>query len=448
MNELFFIMGLTILTGFLSTFIFDKTRISQVILLMLFGFILGPMLGIIDASEGSVIVAILPFIATLALIVLLFDGGMSLDIFAVAHAIPRSTIFTIVVFFFGLVLVGSFMSFGLGWPILNGLLLASVIGGTSSAIVIAMVEKTGVAKETKSFLAVESTITDALCIITAMILLNLIMANQTPEAGEVVSILLSSFSIAILLGILSALAWVLLAGRFRMKKYAYMLTLAMVFGLFSVTEAVGGNGSFSVFVFGLMLGNSGEISRLLKCRAAYNLSHSIRFFQEEITFFVRTFFFVFMGLLLSPGYFTAGIIAVSVAVLALIVLSRYGPTRLMLSSLPKRDRSIVVAMLPRGLAAAVLATLPISNGLVIADFREIVFATILFTNVAATVGIFLFDKPENSEKRREELAEAIQSVEHEPPEQEDAGECAQDGEESGLQGEEAELDKPAGSKSG
>lgn len=284
MYELFFVLGLAIFIGFLASLIFERTRISQVIILILFGFVLGPIAHIVDVSPDSVIVSLLPFLAALALIVLLFDAGLMIDVFAVAKAIPRSTLFTFLVFTISVLMVAAFSSLALGWPILHGILLGSVVGGTSSAIVIAMVEHARITKGARSVLIVESTITDALCIIVAVIAIQLIVSNQAPEIPAVINMFLSSFSIAILFGMISAVMWIFVIDRTSLSKYAYMLTLAMVFGLYAVTEALKANGGIAVFVFGMVLGNAKDLGALLRFRKEVSVNPNIRLFQEEITF--------------------------------------------------------------------------------------------------------------------------------------------------------------------
>lgn len=420
--ELFFVLGLTIFTGFITTLIFEKTRISQVLLLMLFGFLLGPLFHVVDVSPNSIIVSILPFVASLALIVLLFDAGLMIDLFAVARAIPRSTVFTFLVFCLGLLLVTSFFVLFFQWPLLHGVLLGAVAGGTSSAIVIAMVEKARITKETKSLLTIESTITDALCIIVAVIAIQLIISNESPSIGTVANLLFSSFSVAIVLGVISAVIWIFAIQRKDVSKYAYMLTLALVFGLYALAETFKGNGGFTVFIFGMVLGNSKDLGRLLRIRHPLEINPMIRLFQEEITFFVRTFFFVYIGLLLSPAYFSPYILLISIALLVLFALSRWLIQKFILGDLSVKDKNIVVAMMPRGLAAAVLATTPLANGIVIPDFQQIVFGVILLSNVAATLGIFIYDRETGKKQKpkvEEELAEVMEGAEmQEEPEEE------------------------------
>jgi cell volume regulation protein A len=391
-NEFFFI-SLTIITGFAATLVFERTKISQVILLMLFGFLLGPVLGLLNVSSGSIIVSMLPFISTLALIFLLFDGGVEFDVFSVARSIPKSMLFTFLVFGLSVVLVGGFSYFVLGWPLLQGLLLGAVTGGSSSAIVIAMVEKTNTSKETKSLLTVESTMTDALCIITAIILVQLITANQAPEAGTVVGLLLSSFTTAILMGVLGAGLWMFVLGKFRIERYSYMLMLALIFALFALTESIKASGGVAVFVFGIILGNARKIGKFAKIDWENPMKSMMRQFQDEVTFFVRTFFFVYIGLLLSLDYFNTNVILITLGLIAVYALARLIISRLVLGGILPKDRNVIVSMMPRGLAAAVLATLPLTSGIDIPDFQQLVFGVLLFSNIAATLGVFLSDRP-------------------------------------------------------
>jgi len=401
MTEVFFVLGLTLLTGFLATIFFERTKVSQVLILMLFGFLVGPMLDLVDASGESIIVSILPFISTLALIVLLFDGGLTLDLSSVASSISRSILYTLSVFLISLILVSSFAYIVLGMELAHGVLLGAILGGTSSAIVIAMVEKSQAQKETRSLLTVESTITDSLCILSAVVVIELLTAGGPLEPGHILNMLLSSFLLAIAVGASAAFAWMGIIRKFTVSRFGYMLTLALVFMVYSVTEAVLGNGGFAVFPFGLVLGNARKISSFLNLPQEAPMSPIIRLFQEEVTFFVRTFFFVYMGLLLSPSYFSGSVVLVSLAISAIFLAARYIAIRYMLPPMPRKDRGLIATMLPRGLAAAVLASYPLANGIAIPDFQQIVFVVILLTNIAATGGLFIYGR----EDEREEEAE-------------------------------------------
>lgn len=414
-NELFFIIGFTIFVGYLSSLFGERTKISEVLLLILFGFLIGPIFGFVDVSPGSIMVQILPIISAVALIVLLFDGGIMLNLRSVARAIPRSTAFAIVVFAVSTALTALFMSGALGWSLAHGLLLGAVVGGTSSAIVIAMADKLDITKDTKAKLTVESTTTDALSIVVAIVVLRMIMESVTLSVGSLANLMLGSFTIAIFLGIFSAFSWIVISHKFLLHKYNYMLTLALVFGLYAITEAVNASGGIAVFTFGLVLGNAKHLLGLLKIQIERPVDPKVKIFQDEVTFFVRTFFFVYIGLLLSPQYFSGLVVLVSVALLCLLFLARWVSTKFVLPELPELDSKVVLSMMPRGLAAAVLATYPLAAGLKLPGFQEIVFAIILLTNLAATVGVFAFSN-HYREKPEEKLKATIEEAEKEEAE--------------------------------
>lgn len=401
MYEIFFVIGLTIFIGFVTTTIFERTRISEVIPLMLFGLILGPILHTVDVSPNSIIVSILPFISTLALIVLLFHAGLMMDIFAVARAITKSTIFTVAVFVITLALITIFSILVLQWPVMHGILLGVVLGGTGSAIVVTMIEKARIKEETKSLLILESIITDALCIIIAGIIIQLIVSSQTPELPTMFNTLLSSFTIAVFLGILCAGIWTFIVKYEWLSRYSYMLILALVFCLFGITETLKGNGGFAVLVFGIILGNMPKLKKILKFKNEAKISPLMLTIQEEIAFFVRTFFFVYIGLILSPSNLSGAVMIVSLVLLSIMLTSRLAVQKAFLPNMPQKEKNILVTMLPRGLAAAVLATIPTANGIYISSFQQIVFSVILLSNIFTTLAIFIFDRKEGKNKKED-----------------------------------------------
>jgi cell volume regulation protein A len=398
MFEYFFIIGIILIIGFLATIIFQRTRISTVLILMAFGFLLGPGLGIVDATEESMIVQISSFIATLALIILLFDGGMMLDIKSVLKAVPKSTLFTFLVFIVTMTLVTVFCTL-IGWDPLHGALIGAIVGGTSSAIVIAMAERAGITREARAFLTIESTITDALCIISAMVVARIIVSTTVVGAGDIGHMFLAAFLIALFMGAVAAIVWLFAIQKLRIEKYYYMLTLAVAFIVYSLTEGIDASGGFAVFVFGLTLGNARSIIRNLSMspELAMASTSTLKRFQEEVTFFVRTFFFVYAGLLFLPNYFSFGVLSVAFIITLLALAGRKVSQRVVVNGtdFTKQDKTIITTTMPRGLAAAVLATTPAVVAVTATDFAPIIFGVIVFSNIVATLGIFFFsgEKP-------------------------------------------------------
>ena len=109
--------------------------------------------------------------------------------------------------------------------------------------------------------------------------------------------------------------------------------------------------------------------------------------HNQLTFLVRSFFFVFVGLLATLDRIEFIFFGVVAAIL--IYLTRIGIVKV---SLGKRfslfDKKVTSAMIPRGLAAAVVAIIPLTIGIANAEvYPQIVFVIILSSVIITTVAI-------------------------------------------------------------
>ncbi|OIO24455.1 hypothetical protein AUJ14_06230 [Candidatus Micrarchaeota archaeon CG1_02_55_22] len=393
--SLFITIGGIIFLGYLGSLFFDKTKIPDLLILIAAGILLGPVLGVADTAFFA---SLTPFFAALALVVLLFDGGLNLNFARVVNELGRAFVFTIACFVLSTLLVAGVMVLVFGWPLLFGLLLGAVVGGTSSAVVIPLVGKISGNEQTKTVLKLESALTDALCVITAIAVIEIILARVT-TIGEIGNSLIGAFSIAAVVGIIASIIWLAVLQRLKGVEFDYLLTLGTVFLLYAVVEGVKGNGAIAVLVFGIALGNAERIAIALnQDPEKYVLEEDIRKFQTEVSFFVRTFFFVYLGLLFDLYHVSPGAVAVAVVILIAILASRGAITRLLIPGGNAGDRMLSFIMIPRGLAAAVLASLPFTMGITLDAypflivFAQAVFLVILFTNVITTVGVFKYEQ--------------------------------------------------------
>ena len=167
--------GVTIFLGVAGEAFFKKTGIPDVAFLMVLGVIIGPILGII---KPDVVVEIVPYFAALALIIIMFDGGLNLDIRNIARTAHFALLLAILGFIVSVVVVMLLVHYGLGWEWLDSLLLGSIVGGSSSVVVFGLVRNFQVSEETKSMLGFESAITDILATIIAFIMFEAILTSQ------------------------------------------------------------------------------------------------------------------------------------------------------------------------------------------------------------------------------------------------------------------------------
>lgn len=389
--EVFFIIGAVLILGFATSLIFERTKFPDVILLMFVGILIGPILNIVSI-EGA-ISDLAPYIGTLALIIMLFDGGMNLNLFKVLTSFSKATVFTLVVFILSLILVGFSMNLFFGWTYLEGFLLGAVVGGTSSAIVMSVISKLSMSEDSKVILSLESALTDALCIIIALALIDIILLG-TVDLRSTAGSIASAFTTAGVIAILFAVFWIGIINRLIVKPVGYSMTLAVVFILYSLVDLVKSNGAIAVFIFALLLSNFNDVAKRFSAKGMFELDNTLRAFQVEVSFFVRTFFFIFIGLMFNMNALNATVIAMSVIVFIVLLIARaLGVKMLVLGdrSMAPYERSMTYVM-PRGLAAAVLASLPLAAGLQIPYFAEVAFSILILTNLATTFGVVMVEK--------------------------------------------------------
>ena len=382
------VAGLVIVLGFLGEQFFKRTSIPDPILLLLFGVLLGPILNVFSHEQ---LTAITPYFAALALIVILFDGGLNMNIQQAIKNSPRALILGIVGFILNVVVTALLSKYILGWRLLNGLLLGSILGGGSSIIVIALARKLGVDKKTETILSLESILTDVLCTVGAFVIIDIILSGEVSVQAALGSVALA-FVVGIVVGSLVGIAWLNVLERIKGKPNIYMLTFGILLLTFALARTLGGTGAVSALFLGLIIGNAPQIAKLLKFKNSVSINENVSNFHSQISFLIRSFFFVFTGLLFS---FSSLSIVILGLVLSFIYLGlRFFSVKMsFLKSSFQDSKSLITIMLPRGLAAAVLASLPFASGVPGSEiFPQIAFIVIITTIVICTVGVAILKK--------------------------------------------------------
>lgn len=409
----FLVVAGIILIGYFGVLFFKKTKISEIIILLLVGLLIGPISSamgfeFLDEIALTNFENFLPYFASFALIMILFEGGLHLNFFKTIKALPGTLTFALSVFLSSMILaVGLFWLFGfaglLEFNILLALFIGAVVGGTSSAVIVPVVMNTSANEETKTLLMLESALTDIFCVITAVAIAQIFLIGSV-EISTISGGIFSNFSIGVLVGFIFGIAWLKVLSSLKNNSYSYLTTLAALLIVYSVVEFVGGNGAIAVLIFGIVLGNSEDITGMLRLTRR-SLNSNIRDFQSELSFLIKTFFFVYLGILFKLEYITGDVVLISISLLVLILLSRKIISSLLakFKKVFQKDKDLLTWMSARGLAAAVLVSLPISMGLdklpdtvftpeVLSQITAIAFFIILLTNLATTFGIFNYER--------------------------------------------------------
>jgi cell volume regulation protein A len=392
--------GAIIVIGFLSNYLFEHTGVPDMLFLIVLGILVGPATGLVD---GASVMSFAPYLAALALVFILFDGGMTMNIYHVFSESPRAAVLA-TAGFASSVVVTSLLMYFLVIPSVSPLysvLFGTILGGSSSIIVMSLASRIRLSERSSTILRLESAINDILCIVLSLVIIEIVVLNGAVDLTTVAKSVASRFSIGAMLGIVIGIGWLSILKRIVKAAYSYMLTLGIALLAYALSEFLGGSGALCSLLFGIMLGNEKEIYGILRMKKPANhvVDAGLKRFESEIAFLLRAFFFVYIGLIVTTLNVLTVVMGITLALALLLI--RFGAVRLAtVRSELTGERGIMSVLLTRGLASAVLATLPLQYadavrypdvGSVFQQlsplYINIAVVVILATAVIATVGV-------------------------------------------------------------
>lgn len=397
---LFFIIATVICLGFAGKWIFKVTRIPDSLLLIAAGFGLRSLTGL----ELKIVETVAPYFGAFALLVILFEGGLHLDFEHMLRSWRQALKLLGLSFLlsFGLVILTSVF---FGRSALNGALLASAIACTSAAIIIPLIREIKVDPQVRTVLELESSLSDALAVLITVTILGLV-SSKGEMVDDIGPWIFTSLTGALVVGIGAGLAWMWVLKKLAGQPLCYLMTFAGMLIVYALSETLHSSGVLGVFIFGLTMSNGPTVLHRLFphfYRDAPNDREvggsGIGMFHAELTFLVRTFFFVFLGMLFDVRSITLIILLESMVIYLAVLAARLVAVNL---TQPKsigleggRAPRILFLFMPRGLASAVLATLPAAYGLLGTEqFVPLTVLIILYTNLAITIGVRWVEKAE------------------------------------------------------
>jgi cell volume regulation protein A len=203
--------------------------------------------------------------------------------------------------------------------------------------------------------------------------------------------------------------------KIRKEQFSYIITLAIVFLIYSITESWwGGAGALSCLTFGLVLGNGKKILKMLNySKEGFEMDVETKQFHSLTSFVIRTFFFVYLGMMVS--FQKIEFILIGIIVLIALLAFRYIAVWISTykGGFEKDDRQTMTVLMPRGLAAAILAINfgpQIITGLGLSIdlnsfFKDVAFVVILGTAIITTVGVSIISHMEMNKIKNTEQPE-------------------------------------------
>jgi len=385
LQAFFALLGGLLVLAFVANRLAQRTRVPDAVVLILTGLLLRPVFGLAHATQYEEVTR---GFGTLALILILFEGGLELDVRETLRHLGGGLVLSWSAYLITAALVAGVAKWSLGLAWDGALLVGAVLGCVSSTIMLPALQQIPMRKPVKLTLLVESSIGDVLAVLSVGALLNLSLSHGSWFKGLVGGFVFE-MGISVVLGVAAGIAWSRLMPLLSEQRFWQALTFAAVLLLYSGASAVNASGLFAVLVFGIVLANMSQIRKeLLPLSLGNDLPevdyhHQILSFHSELAFLIRTFFFVMIGALVR----FSGLRANAVPILGFtgaVLLARWmavNLSRWTWKDISPQERELIILLLPRGLITAVLAIQVIdARGAMFGFLRAATFAIILLTN--------------------------------------------------------------------
>ena len=214
--------------------------------------------------------------------------------------------------------------------------------------------------------------------------------------------MISTFSVGGVMGFVLGLLWLPVMHKIRKEPFCYVATLAFVFLVYSFTAIIvkpenGGEGAGAIacLIFGLVLGNGKKILKIIQYDGKrFELDAESKHSHSLISFIIRTFFFVYLGMMV--GFQKIEFILIGIVILVFLFAVRYLAIRIATyrGNFEKDDQQTMMVLMPRGLAAAILALNfgpeliePLQMTGMDGFFEDIAFVIILGSAIICTIGV-------------------------------------------------------------
>nr|WP_321353312.1 cation:proton antiporter [uncultured Methanoregula sp.] len=386
-------LGLLIFLGNILSRFFTLTKIPDVLFLIAIGILVGPFLGLVAPSAFGVVG---PLFTMVTLAIILFEGGLHITIETLKKSITGTTAITVANFVVITVICIVIMTCWAGFSIIEACMLGAILGGTSSAVVIPFTNYLNIKNDTKAILALESAISDVLCIVVLLALLDVVKFQEF-NIGHLAGNLLSSFLIAIIIGVVAGIWWSSVYHKLASIKSIF-ITPAFVFIVFGFVSLLGFSGAIAALALGLTLGNLNyfKAEKILPFLGEdvtqVELTPIETEFFAQLVSLLKTFFFIYIGI--SIHFTNMNIIYIGALLTIIIYLARIVIVWFTIPrNIPASDAAIVAVMEPKGLAAAVLASLPLEAGVAAGQaIQDVTYIVIFFSILVCSILIFLLER--------------------------------------------------------
>jgi len=318
-------------------------------------------------------------LCSFGLVFIMFYGGFGTN-WKEARVVARESILMST---FGVIitsgLTGLFCYFVLKTSLLEGMLIGSIVGSTDAASVFSILrsQKLNLKGEIASILEVESGSNDPIAYMLTLIVLTLM---NNGGISSIVPIVISQITFGLLIGVILSkiTVYIMRNANFEVDGFYTIFITAIAILSYALSEWVGGNGYLSVYIAGIIIGNS-------KIPHKRSLVH----FFDGLSWIMQIMLFFVLGLLAFPSELPSVIGSSILISVFMILIARPIATFGVLSwfKIPFEQQLFISWVGLRGAASIVFAIYAITSGIPLENdiFHIIFFIALLSVAIQGTL---------------------------------------------------------------
>jgi cell volume regulation protein A len=282
--------GILLLLGIASSKLSNRLGVPVLVLFL--------VLGMLAGSDGIGGIAFENYqlahaIGSLALAMILFDGGLSTPMSAVRSVWKPAMLLATLGVLITSIVTGLAASWILDIPLLEGMLLGSIVGSTDAAAVFSVLRSGGVSlrERLKSTLEVESGANDPMAIFLTVGFIEILMGRLS-IGPDLIWLFVKQMAVGALAGVAVGYAAIRIVNAINLNAAGLYPVLVTAFGLLAFGLAVifGGSGFLAIYLAGIVIGNG----RLV-------FQRGILLFHDAAAWLSQIVMFVVLGLLSFPS---------------------------------------------------------------------------------------------------------------------------------------------------
>jgi cell volume regulation protein A len=365
-DTILIIAAVFLLLGVLASKVSDRLGVPVLLLFLVLGMLAGSEgVGGIYFDDPSIAQSI----GIVALVLILFSGGLDTQWSSVRPIVREGILLSTLGVLLTSLIVGLFTHFVLGFSLLEGFLLGSIVSSTDAAAVFSVLRSKAIhlTGRLKPLLELESGSNDPMAIFLTIGAIGFLTTESVSVWG-LIGQFVFQMAAGGLLGYLAGRVMVMIINRIKLGSEGLypVLTLGMVLLVYGSADVLQANGFLAVYLAGLVLGRHDFIHK-----------KSIARFHDGTAWLMQIAMFLTLGLFVFPSRLVPIMGTGLLVALCLMLVAR--PVGVFLSTLfsgfSLREKGFISWVGLRGAVPIILATYPMIAGL---PQSELIFNIVFF----------------------------------------------------------------------